>query len=143
MSSFNREVVLHSVELIGKLATNPENTSMFDNCPDTLFLKLTELLTVTTLGVEPFELAIKNRAAMATNFGASALTDVIGISGVDDLSVPACTAPFIEFSDAEVRDTALDAVYSLCQASQKNVQRFANTRSCNFCLQIFILIDSL
>ena len=130
LSSLKRETVLLSAELLGKLALSSENTIALETGPEELYHKLVELLCVTAIGTDPFEIATRNGALTASNAGSGALTDIIGISGVEESRIPACCGSFVEFVDVEMRDCVLETIYQICMSSEKAVARFMQTSSC-------------
>lgn len=115
MYSLDRTTALFSLELISRLAMCTENEKIFRAAPDSLYKKLVELLYVTNVGTDPFELASQiHPASDMLNMGQGALTDVVGFNGVENKKLPVCTMPITELVDLEMRDYALDAMHNLC-----------------------------
>ena len=81
-----------------------ENEKIFRAAPDRMYKKLVELLYVSTVGTDPFELAsAKHPATDLFNQGSGTITDIVGFNGVEAKKIPACTMPITEMIDLEMR----------------------------------------
>ena len=118
----DKALLLHALELIAKLAANPDNAAIFSRCPQQMLNKLVELLCVNLTSADPSSLESSSSEWSAESQPGGSRFCV---------RPPACVGPFYpDFSDTELRDASIEAMLSLCIASTTVQVRLASVAHC-------------
>ena len=112
----DRSQIFRGLELIQKLCSNPENEIVMANCPNEVLETLMELLCCNVTSTEPLHMAEINTFSGANSLAA------VGSSRTKLLQhysrLPACESNFfIDLSDFDIREQALDSLLAMCQIS--------------------------
>lgn len=130
-SSSSRLAIVSSLELLSKLANNPDNHSYFLHCPASIIQSLVQLLIVSNTRGEG--LVPENQAVQGDPFGrfrppatvllprATRLSQTPALGSFHSVNYSTNNSFAMDYVDLEVRDWALDLLSVLCKLSRNNM----------------------
>lgn len=125
----DKSQILHSLDILTKLASNSENGSIFARCPQGLLEALVQLLCVNFTAADPF--TIQHGGDGSTDAPSTAMRSI-------GPRPPASMGTFfIDSNDMEIRDSALEAMQALLANSYPLQLRLA---AVPHCLQLLVRI---